>query len=292
MARHAVSIMYPLSKERGNTIHLNIDPSIPDRVIGDEGRTRQVLLNLLSNAIKFTENGNIRLRVESKREADRQLSVCFSVSDNGIGIPLEAQPHIFVKFFQADASIRRRFGGTGLGLTISAHIVEQMDGKIGFVSTPGLGTTFHFELPFACDEPEFILPVPQPTGGCHRLRVLSAEDSATNQLVIQHYLREAGHDCVGVADGQEAVEAVRSSSYDMILMDVQMPKMDGIEATRWIRDTHGPNRDVPIVIVTAHAMAGDREKFLAAGADDVLHKPITPAALHEALARLARRVAA
>ncbi len=267
MVGHAVSIMHPASVERRNKIALTIDDQVPDCVVGDEGRWRQVLLNLLGNAIKFTENGLVSVRVEMCPNGDKTM-LRFSVSDTGIGIQKAAQPDIFRKFFQADSSIRRRFGGTGLGLTISSLIVRALNGRIYFESQPGQGATFCFELPCVRS-----LPVDGPvaslkTGMQRPLNVLSAEDSPTNQLVIEHFLTQAGHRFSAAHNGLEAVEIASQTIYDVILMDVQMPEMDGIEATQRIRRLPNANAATPIIMVTAHAMAGDREKFLAVGAND------------------------
>ncbi len=286
MARHAVAIMYPSSKERGNQIDLTVAANVPDRVVGDEGRWRQVLLNVLGNAVKFTENGKISVHVDADRTDDGAAVIRFVVTDTGIGIPKSVQSQIFNKFFQADSSIQRQFGGTGLGLAISRLIIQKLNGQIGFESEPGQGSVFRVEIP--------CVPVVSASGKTDQyiehisrsLRILSAEDSPTNQLVVQHFLSESGHECEAVSNGAEAVRSAERTDYDVILMDVQMPEMDGIEATRRIRELSGRNHTTPVVIVTAHAMAGDREKFLAAGADDYLSKPISPAALKAVLARV------
>ena len=288
MVSHAVSIMHPASMDRGNKIDWTIDDNVPDCVVGDEGHWRQVLLNLLGNAIKFTENGHVSVRVEA-READGSVSLRFSVSDTGIGIPKSVQPNIFKKFFQGDSSIQRRFGGTGLGLTISSLIVQQLNGRIFFESEPSRGSLFCFELPCVPARPvgEEVAPVTAGEQRC--LHILSAEDSPTNQLVIEHFLTQAGHRFSAAYNGSEAVEAANHTIYDAILMDVQMPEMDGIEATRQIRLLPNANVGTPVIMVTAHTMAGDREKFLAAGADEYLSKPIDPIELEAALGRVTAR---
>ncbi len=289
MVQHAVSIVQPVGAERANTIELVIDENVPNRVLGDEARWRQVLLNLLGNAVKFTENGIVAVRVEASSPANGFAAIRFSVADTGIGIPQAVQADIFNKFVQADSSIQRRFGGTGLGLTISRLIVEQLSGCIGFESEPGAGSLFWFEIPgvpvLATPEPS----IPAQTAVSGPLRLLSVEDSATNQLVIQHMLSHAGHAYDAAHDGLEALEKAELTSYDAILMDVQMPKMDGIEATRRLRQGRSKNAQTPIIIVTAHAMANDRQKFIDAGADDYLAKPIRPHELKAALQRATQR---
>ena len=288
MVGHAVSIMHPASVDRGNKIDWTIDDNVPDCIVGDEGRWRQVLLNLLGNAIKFTENGTVSVRLELCGAGD-SMSLRFSVSDTGIGIRKSAQPDIFKKFFQGDSSMQRRFGGTGLGLTISSLIVRQLNGRIYFQSEPGRGSLFCFEIPCVPALPAGEVATPARTPDRRSLHILSAEDSATNQLVIEHFLTQAGHRFSAVYNGLEAVEAASHTVYDAILMDVQMPEMDGIEATRRIRQLSNANVGIPVIMVTAHTMAGDREKFLAAGADDYLSKPIDPIALQAALGRVSAR---
>jgi signal transduction histidine kinase/CheY-like chemotaxis protein len=288
MVGHAVSIMHPASQQRGNTIDVQVDEAVPACVVGDEGRWRQVLLNLLGNAIKFTENGQVAVRVEIAA-GDDTPRLRFSVSDTGIGIRKSAQPDIFKKFFQGDSSMQRRFGGTGLGLTISSLIVRQLNGRIFFESVPGVGSLFCFEIPCVQAQTAGDSDAPIRTEDQRSLHILSAEDSPTNQLVIEHFLTQAGHRFSAAFNGFEAVEAASGTIYDAILMDVQMPEMDGIEATRRIRQLANANIETPVIMVTAHTMAGDREKFLAAGADDYLSKPVDPVELRAALGRVTAR---
>ena len=281
----AASIIEPEAARRGNRIELQVDAAVPSHVLADEGRLRQVVLNLLSNAVKFTQNGSVTLRLDSA-PADGGCLLRFAVTDTGIGISDAAQASLFKDFSQADSSIRRRFGGTGLGLAISRRLVDAMNGRIDFESKEGKGSTFHFEIPctLAAGEAE-----PAPTtapSALPRLRVLAAEDVPTNQLLLQHLLARDGHAYEIANNGREALEAVRHKLYDVILMDVQMPEMDGVEATQRIRQLPMPHGGVPIIMVTANAMVGDSEKYVAAGASDYISKPIKVAALRDALARV------
>ena len=282
----AASIIEPEAARRGNRIELQVDAAVPSHVLADEGRLRQVVLNLLSNAVKFTQNGSVTLRLDSA-PADGGCLLRFAVTDTGIGISDAAQASLFKDFSQADSSIRRRFGGTGLGLAISRRLVEAMNGRIDFESKEGKGSTFHFEIPCTLAAGGEAEPVPTTApSALPRLRVLAVEDVPTNQLLLQHLLARDGHDYEIANNGREALEAVRHKLYDVILMDVQMPEMDGVEATQRIRQLPLPHGGVPIIMVTANAMVGDSEKYVAAGASDYISKPIKVAALRDALARV------
>ncbi len=284
----AVSIIAPQAAERGNVVEFVVGEDVPERVEGDEGRVRQVLLNLLGNAAKFTEGGRIVVTVGLRPAAGGDRSLFFSVSDTGIGIAREAQARLFQQFSQVDSSIRRRFGGTGLGLAISKRLAELMGGTIEVESEPGRGSTFTCTLPcrpVALARPDVDA---RPAAPPAALRILAAEDVPTNQLLLQHLLSREGHGVTVVANGEEAVAAAAREPFDVILMDVQMPVMDGVEATRRIRALAAPANAVPIVMVTAHAMLGDRDRYLAAGANDYLAKPIKPDALRASLRAIGR----
>ena len=284
----AVSIIAPQAAERGNVVEFVVADDVPECVEGDEGRVRQVLLNLLGNAAKFTEGGRIVVSIGLRPTPGGDRSLTFSVNDTGIGIAREAQGRLFQQFSQVDSSIRRRFGGTGLGLAISKRLLELMGGTIEVDSEPGRGSTFTCTLPcrpIAVAKPEADA---QPSALPAALRILAAEDVPTNQLLLQHLLTREGHGVTLVANGEEAVAAAAREPFDVILMDVQMPVMDGVEATRRIRSLSTPASAVPIVMVTAHAMLGDRDRYLAAGANDYLAKPIKPDSLRAALRAVAR----
>lgn len=291
LVESAVSIIGPQARERGNALTYEVAPGVPARALGDESRLRQVLLNLLNNAVKFTEGGKVHVDLRITGHAqDTQRLVC-EVSDNGPGIAHDVQARLFEMFVQADSSIRRRFGGTGLGLAISRRLVTLMGGEIDVQSSPGKGATFTFSVPLrAATAPEDPVPASAPAGPS-KLRVLAAEDVPTNQLLIQTLLKQDGHDCVLVDNGRAAVEAAREGCFDVVLMDVQMPEMDGVEATRRIRQLPGSACRTPVIIVTANAMAGAEAQYLAAGANAYVSKPIQRKALRESLARLAANAA-
>jgi PAS domain S-box-containing protein len=266
-----------------------IASDVPDLLLGDPYRLRQVLVNLIGNAIKFTEQGRIGVSVKiadhGSRIADsqsQQAEACnlqFSVSDTGIGIPPDRQGAIFEAFTQADNSTTRRFGGTGLGLAIAARLVNLMGGRIWVESTPGAGSTFHFTAQFSLTSFD---PTRQPVAGRstpppspHPLQVLLAEDNPINQRLMTKMLEKMGHRVTLVENGKAVVERVERDDFDLVLMDVQMPELDGLGATRQIRQREqAGGKHVPIVALTAHAMKGDRERCLEAGMDGYLAKPV------------------
>ncbi len=274
-------------------------PEIPDFVLADPDRLRQVLLNLLGNAIKFTARGSIRLAVSREsQEEDGSLLLHFSVADTGIGIPAEKQKLIFEAFRQADGSTTRKFGGTGLGLTICSRLVELMGGRIWVESEEGRGSTFHFTckvLPAAVAHEQArksLLNLQAQTSlaqsPARPLRVLLAEDNTVNQRLAVRLLERAGHSVVLASTGREAIAAFLKERFDVILMDVQMPDMDGLEATAEIRNREAAEglTPTPIVALTAHALKGDRDRCLAAGMNDYVNKPIEVARLMEVLEQL------
>jgi signal transduction histidine kinase/CheY-like chemotaxis protein len=254
-----------------------LSPDCPALIKSDPTRLRQVLYNLLGNAVKFTERGGIILRVTPEDNHDRRV-LHFSVSDTGIGIASEKQAAVFAPFSQADVSTTRRFGGTGLGLTICQRIVQLMEGKIWVESQLGTGTTFHFVVPLTATEklPEPSKPVSVvKTAGRPPLRILLAEDNRVNQKLATTMLQRQGHVVNVATDGKAALELFRAQPFDLILMDVQMPEMDGFEATRLIREheQHSQTR-IPIIAMTAHVMKEDVERCVAVGMDAHLPKPL------------------
>ncbi|MGA1191770.1 MAG: ATP-binding protein, partial [Bdellovibrionota bacterium] len=257
---------------------VHIDDAIPKDVIGDPHRLRQILVNLLDNAVKFTNpQGAIQLEITLDESAGKALPITFSVSDNGIGIPHEQQERIFQAFSQADASTTRLFGGTGLGLSICCRLVELMGGSMGLESAPGTGSRFFFNAVF--QRPQKIhrlLPktTAEDRGTLERGRILLAEDNAVNQLLARKLLEKRGYEVTVVNNGLEAVECFSNESFDLILMDIQMPQMDGVSAVQEIRQLEKETSHIPIIAMTAHAMKGDREEYLAAGMDDYITKPI------------------
>ena len=280
----AIRSIEPLAAGKGLEVLTEIAGDVPDWVRGDSHRLRQVLLNLTGNAVKFTEAGRISVRVSLDTE-DRgpaqdpsQAAIRFAVSDTGMGIPKDRQALIFQPFRQADGSITRRFGGSGLGLSISSRLVELMKGGMWVESREGSGSTFFFII----SVPRGNAPEPAPADAAppgrppsETLSILVAEDNAINQRLIRHLLEARGHRVAMAGDGVAALAAWRASPYDLILMDVQMPQMDGIEATRHIRaGERSTGSHVPIVALTANAMKGDSDKCLEAGMDAYISKPI------------------
>jgi CheY-like chemotaxis protein len=273
------------------------DGLLDQPVLGDPLRLQQVLLNLVNNAIKFTHEGGVTLAIDAERESGQELLLRFSVRDTGIGIPLESQDRIFHPFEQADSSTTRRYGGTGLGLAICQRLVRLMGGEIRVHSEPGRGSDFNFALRLKKavplqSEPAFDL---QTSGALAEARlrdefpglpILLAEDDAINQEVAMELLRETlGFSVDLAADGLEAVQLATQRDYALILMDLQMPHMDGVEAARAIRKL--PNRaKTPIVALTANAFDEDRERCMEAGMDDFVAKPVDPDALFVTLLRL------
>ena len=263
-------------------------------VHSDPTRLRQVLFNLLNNAIKFTETGEIRLRATHRNEADGQMLLRFEVIDSGIGMDADVLDKVFARFSQADSSTTRRFGGSGLGLSICKDLATLMGGEVGVESELGEGSTFWFTIRCQAGDPEeaiedawpsFDSEMPESSEPERSLRVLVAEDNEINQLVIDSLIKRLGHEVRIVDNGVEAVKAVGEESFDLILMDVQMPEMDGCTATERIRALEGPVAAIPIIALTANAMHGDRERYLAHGMNDHVPKPIQPKALKAAIAR-------
>lgn len=280
-------LMSPNAIRKGLSVSHKVSAAVPRFVLADPVRLRQIVTNFLSNATKFTERGEIMLRVDyAGGTGGGTLSI--EVEDTGIGVSPENQEAIFQRFIQADDSLARRAGGTGLGLAISSQLAELMGGRVSLRSVVGMGSTFRVEIPSRPAQPAGVLDEVRPDRGRETpLRVLLAEDHATNQYVISAYLRDAGHHVTLVENGVEAVRAVRGGGFDLVLMDVQMPVMDGLTAAAAIRALDGPAAAVPILALTASAMPGDREACLGAGMDGHLSKPITAASLRAALRAVA-----
>ena len=274
-----ISLMSSAAKEKGLRVSADLESTLPDWVKGDSGRLRQVLLNLASNAVKFTETGEITLRAAPLGDGEIE----FSVIDTGIGISDEKKAQLFRSFTQADSSISRRFGGTGLGLAICKRLVEGQGGAIGVEDGPKGGSRFWLRLRFAPAETPEAITVVAPE--VPPLSILLAEDNLFNQKVMFQLLAKGGHHVTAVANGREAVEAASKGGFDVVLMDMQMPEMDGLEATRAIRQLPPPEGTVAIVALTANAMGCSIENCLTAGMNDYLSKPVDRVRLDQALAR-------
>ncbi len=292
IVRRAVQIGREAGSAKKLEFSLGIDDKVPSAVRGDPVRLSQVLTNLISNAIKFTERGQVAVSARLVRDAAGEVFVRFAVTDSGIGIPRDVLPRLFRPFVQADGSTTRKYGGTGLGLAISRRLVELMGGEIGVDSEPGKGSTFWFTVRFTRDatqpQPE-ATPVPaapiQNPRSASRWRILAAEDNPVNKMVAQHQLKRCGLQAEFVDNGRDALSALQKEHYDLVLMDCQMPDLDGYGVTAEVRSHDGPNRATWIIAMTAHAMGGDREKCLAAGMNDYIAKPFTTEALREVISR-------
>jgi PAS domain S-box-containing protein len=269
----------PLALEadvKGLRLHVEVSADVPPIVVGDPIRLRQVITNLVGNAIKFTERGSVTVAAHGASLPGGRAQLRISVSDTGIGIPAAVQEAVFEPFRQADGSITRRFGGTGLGLTISKTLVGMMGGVLSLESRPGVGSRFTFSLAMATASPDAIAAAAaQPAVAARPLTVLIAEDNVVNQKIAAGLLARRGHCTIVAQNGRDAVAAVEREAVDVVLMDVQMPEMDGFEATAAIRARErDTGRRVRIVAMTAHAMNGDRERCLACGMDGYVSKPI------------------
>jgi len=290
------------AEQKGLRFEVSIDPEAPDLLVGDALRIRQILVNLVGNAIKFTEQGSISVVVQCEAVSLGEATLHLSVQDTGIGVPAERQVDIFAPFTQADASTTRRYGGTGLGLAIASSLIEAMRGKIWLESDEGVGSTFHFTitLPRAeqagseSSQAELTLLLEGASAPAAQAqacrRVLVAEDTPANQKLLKLLLERRGHSVVVAEDGQAAVRLAIEKPFDIILMDVQMPVMNGFQATQAIRSQPDERlQAVPIVALTAHALRGDEERCLAAGMTAYLPKPIDSSRLYDLVDSLCRR---
>ncbi len=281
--RNGVTMFQPAAEHKGLQLSITIEETVPETVYADANRLLQIIINLVNNAVKFTNAGRVRVAVQQWRQATADVCfVRFSVSDTGIGIAEEKQQQIFESFRQADSSITRHYGGTGLGLAISCQLAELMGSHIQLRSTLGGGSTFWFDCALPTRPPQDSPPeitsrqehTAPPTTDLSQYRILLAEDEVINQAVVTALLGQFGLHVTTVANGREAVEQINAEPYDLILMDLQMPDVDGFEATRQIRRLPGDRGRTPIIALTAHALARDREKCLRVGMNDFLSKPV------------------
>ncbi|MBN9658296.1 MAG: response regulator [Acidobacteria bacterium] len=270
---------------KGLDVQVEVSPSVPAQLLGDSRRVGQVVMNLVGNAVKFTERGSITLTASAEASIGNVVRVRVQVRDTGIGIPAEKQKLIFEPFRQADGSTARTYGGTGLGLSISARLIEIMGGRLAVESAPGKGSVFSFTLPLqrldsaALSPSESVAPAAPVAAGAPA-RVLLAEDHQINQMVVIRLLQKRGHLVTAVSNGEEAVAAAANGDFDLILMDMQMPVMDGLEAAQCIRALPGAAGRVPIVALTANALGHVQEECRAAGMDAYLAKPVAPEELY------------
>ncbi|MGZ3313834.1 MAG: ATP-binding protein [Caulobacteraceae bacterium] len=292
IARHAEAAYGEMARRKGLNLVIEVESSAEGRRFGDVGRLRQIASNLVSNALKFTDRGEVRLALRETIENGREM-LHLTVSDTGIGIPAEKLPMLFQKFTQVDSSTTRKFGGTGLGLAICRELAGLMEGRIWVESMEGEGSAFHLvaPLPRARTQSPSVPKAPAAdaspslAGGPRPVRVLAAEDTPTNQLVLRTIMQTFGVDLTLVGDGLQAVDSWKDGDYDLILMDIQMPVMDGVAATRLIRESEAQasRRRTPIVALSANAMTHQVAEYLSAGMDLHVAKPIELSKLHAAL---------
>ncbi|MCB2100315.1 MAG: response regulator [Rhodobacterales bacterium] len=277
--------MAPLAGEKDLEFSVDLAPGTPTRLLGDANKIRQILINLLGNAVKFTRAGSVALRVNGRPAMDGTASLSFQVTDTGVGISEAGRRHLFEPFAQEDSSISRRFGGTGLGLAICKKLVAALGGRIGCDSQVDRGSTFWFTLPLVLSDADTAAVETEADDSPGRpLKVLLAEDNAVNRMVAQGFLERDGHRVVTAEDGEEALDLATRGTFDVILMDIRMPVMDGVEATRRIRALADPARSrVPIIALTAQVVRDDFPAFRAAGLSGFLGKPFDPRALRRTL---------
>ena len=284
-------------EQKNLKLSYHIDPNVPEMLIGDPLRLKQVLINLCNNSIKFTNDGFVKIRIEAISSSDNKIRLKFEVEDSGIGISPENQLKLFKSFTQADASTTRKFSGTGLGLAISKNLVQLMNGDIGIISEEGKGSIFYFDSEFgiipqnlSVSEVNEISPLDLSVT---KLKILIVEDNIIIQKVATLNLNKMGHKVRVASNGIEAVDMFKNEAFDMILMDIQMPEMDGVEATtiirQWERNNNTKN-PIPIVAMTANSLQSDKEHFKSVGMNDYLGKPFNNAELAHVVERISRKL--
>ena len=291
LAHNALSTVLGTAGPKGLSLAVKIAPDVPPSLIGDRGRLRQILLNLLTNAVKFTLRGSVTLEVTHEGRAGSGERIRFAVTDTGIGIPENRLDRLFNRFSQADADIRSRFGGSGLGLAICKQLVERMGGEIGVETALGRGSTFWFRLtlPRAHGVPAAPAEGPQFLTVRKDVRLLLVEDGSLNQEIARVFLEHAGYDVRIVDNGRDAIDAVQASRFDSVLMDMQMPEMDGLEATRRIRALGGDYARLPIIALSARVFPEDIEQCRAAGMNDHIAKPFDREQMYQVIERWTAR---
>jgi len=292
LADEVIASVQTRAREKGLSLKTVYSPDLPVALLGDAGRLRQVLFNLIGNAVKFTKQGGVGVEMAQRPLGAERIELQIAVRDSGIGIAPEVLPKLFERFTQADSGTARKFGGSGLGLAISRDIIQLMGGRVAVETSLGIGSIFRVFVPLALGNTERAAVTDTqfdaPTDMGTSLRILVAEDNAVNQLLISTLLKQLGHDVDLVENGREAVEQVQAVPYDLVLMDIQMPEMDGTSATRQIRALGSKVSRIPIVALTANAMVEDRQAYLAAGMNDYLSKPIQAKQLSAVLERMAQ----
>ncbi len=297
--KDTTDMLFDQAHKKGLNFTCIVDAEVPSGLRGDPGRLRQILVNLASNAIKFTEKGAVVIRAALENEKEFHSTIRFTVTDTGIGIPPDRQSSLFKTFSQVDTSTTRKYGGTGLGLVISKQLSEMMGGQVGVKSEESKGSIFWFTAVFEKQppghdlnrinerRPELVTHPALTEAKKKKVRILLAEDDAINQLLALRLLENFGYQADAVANGKEAVKALEMAPYDLVLMDVQMPEMDGLEATRIIRSSQPGlgNHHVPIIAMTAHAMREDKERCMETGMNDYITKPIEPKILFDTIER-------
>jgi CheY-like chemotaxis protein/HPt (histidine-containing phosphotransfer) domain-containing protein/anti-sigma regulatory factor (Ser/Thr protein kinase) len=277
-------------KEKELHFQVNIDKEVPDILQGDAVRLTQIIVNLLSNAVKFTDKGSISFTVRLLNSTDSNVRIRICVKDTGIGIAPHKQKNIFERFQQAEAETTRRFGGTGLGLAIVKQLVQMQNGKLELKSKPNEGSEFMVELDYKLPDVEQLfseaMAAEAETVSLQKIRALIAEDNVMNQQLIAHLMKSWSIDYTIVSNGAEAITELDKDGYSIVLMDIQMPEMDGYTATSIIRNKM--KKDIPIIAMTAHAMSGEKEKCLQLGMNDYVSKPIKETVLYNIIARHAQ----
>jgi PAS domain S-box-containing protein len=283
-----IIILRPVAANKALPLKYSLERGVPEWAVGDDARLRQILLNLLNNAVKFTETGSISVTVRPVMGKNGEERIYFAVTDTGIGIPIEQQHRLFKQFSQADGSVSRQHGGTGLGLAISKRLVELRGGEIGVISEVGKGTTLWFTVRL----PAAAAPVSAPEADStptffltSKARILLVDDLETNQEIVKAYLEDGGYEVVTVSGGEEAINCLREEPIDLVLMDIQMPVMDGVAATRAIRAMEAPIKDIPVIAMTGNVLPQQVQSFLQAGMNDHVGKPIERSNLYTKLWR-------
>ena len=290
MLRQTVDLFMPIAVQSNIALKLHLDPNLPKLVVGDQLRLHQVLMNLVGNAYKFTQNGHVSVRVDALSPGKNGAArILFTVSDTGCGISDQALSTLFKPFTQASQGFTRQYQGAGLGLTICKQLVGLMGGTMAVESEPGVGTSFYVCIAFETSPED--QPTPAPAASTPRIpvtgRVLLVEDDEVTLFAVRRLLEKDGHTVSTARTGEEALRLLDATDFDIILMDIQMPGMDGVEATRVIRTS--PRKNIPIIAMTAYAMPGDREQFLESGMDEYLSKPLALAQLRQTLAKFLQR---